>query len=233
MRASTWLCSMLWTKATAMVTAPPLPKLPPRLPTPAVLLMLPLSTASTRTGAVRSQLAPARFPPHTLAPLRIVASTTSSISFTVSATVTVMVTANEPAAAEMVTLDRGDRRRDRRHTDRGPGVGRDGDPTDARDRRGIDAGLDAVGQRVLRRCAGTVQADADTAGRHTEREAHGDDGGVERDDRAGVDGDRAERRDDGRGAVDRGQDVVTDVVLGDGCGARQRHCGARAIRRNR
>ena len=89
--------------ATAIERAPPLPKLPPRLPTPDVLSMLPRSTASTRTGAVRSQAPPARPPPHTSAPLRITASTTSSISLTVSATDTVMFTLNEPTAAVMET----------------------------------------------------------------------------------------------------------------------------------
>ena len=41
---------------------------------------------------------------------------------------------------------------------------------------------------------GAGQADAHGAGRHGEREADGDDGGLDRDDRAGVDGHRAARR---------------------------------------
>src|SRR5215218_2801049 len=103
MRAATWLFSVFRTRATAIDSAPPLPKLPPRLPTPEVLWMLPRSTPCTMTGAVRAHPAAPRLPPQTSAPLRITASTSLSISLIVSATDTVMFTLNEPAAAVMDT----------------------------------------------------------------------------------------------------------------------------------
>ncbi len=103
MRAPTSLSKELRTSATAIESAPPVPKLPPRLPTPATLRMLPRSTACTVTGADRSHDPPARPPPHTSAPLRIVARTTLWMSLIVSAAATVMFTLNELTAAVMVT----------------------------------------------------------------------------------------------------------------------------------
>ena len=186
-RASTWLCSMLWTRATAIDDGAA------------------AAEAAAEGADAGAALDAARLDGQDADRRGAVAGTAGAAAATDVGAVadrgehdvvdlvdrlgaaTVMFTVKEPAPAVTVRATATTVALIVGSPTLGPGVGGDGDPTDTGDRRGIDAGHDRVGERVLRRCARTVQADADTAGRDAEGEVGGDDRGDERDDGAGVD----------------------------------------------